>query len=305
MEAVDSTIWKIFEKFPEIVTQLSQLGPWGWVIAGILLALMAGGTIFLKVWLKNQAIKASNEKNDGNTSKAETKLPGEQGKLEPEILKGREALIKKAEERIQSAFKQMVRFVDVDAPLQGQYMTPSGFPKGAVVHYTAGRYVKTEAEAKATLADMASRGLGSLLIASDGLIYAARNVRAKEAMAHAGAGTWKGQDGLNRLLVGIEVACPGALDADGKAWFGDKIENPRDITVERDNHKVGKFARFTDDQEIALLALVLWHARNCPGFDPEWVVGHDEIAPNRKQDPGGSFSKTMPEFREILRLALQ
>lgn len=307
MEAVDQSLWDIISKLPEMLTQLSALGWVGWVIGAVLAIGLGVGTFFIHKYLKDAAVKKSEAENEKRRVDAETKLPVEQAKHEGQIQDGREELRRRVEERMGASFKQLMVFVDVDMPLRGQYGTPSGMPQGAVVHYTAGRPVLTMADAKAALADMASRGIGALLIAADGVIYAGRNVRLKESMSHAGDSTWLGQTGLSRLCVGIEVACPGILGEGNVPWYGGAaIENPRVINAadEKDNVKSGSYARFTGAQEQSLFALLAWHAKNCPDFKVEWIVGHDEIAPDRKLDPGGSLSKTMPEVRELVRMLL-
>ena len=50
-----------------------------------------------------------------------------------------------------------------------------------------------------------------------------------------------------------------------------------------------------------LMNMIRYMKAVCPDFDVEWVVGHDEIAPSRKSDPGASLSMTMPELRKIFK----
>jgi lysozyme family protein len=47
--------------------------------------------------------------------------------------------------------------------------------------------------------------------------------------------------------------------------------------------------------------LLLWLKGNQPDvFQFEFVLGHDEVSPGRKNDPGGALSVTLPQFRERL-----
>jgi len=51
-----------------------------------------------------------------------------------------------------------------------------------------------------------------------------------------------------------------------------------------------------------LFKLLRWLEYNGNGiFKLDFVLGHDEVAPSRKNDPGGSLSMTMPEFRKKLK----
>ncbi len=72
--------------------------------------------------------------------------------------------------------------------------------------------------------------------------------------------------------------------------------------VERfQNREAGWYHRYTPEQEQALTDLLLWLKTNAPAiFDFELVLGHDEVSPGRKNDPGGSLSLTMPDLRARL-----
>ncbi len=84
---------------------------------------------------------------------------------------------------------------------------------------------------------------------------------------HAGISSWNGRGNINDTSIGIEIVNPGFT----QGMLGDKIWYP-----------------FNDKQmdAIALLAKDII-VRN--KIDPDNVLGHSDIAPLRKQDPGRLF----------------
>lgn len=78
---------------------------------------------------------------------------------------------------------------------------------------------------------------------------------------HAGAGSWEGREDVNSQAVGIEIVNPG--------------------------HDLG-YVNFPDAQIEATIRLV---ADICSrqGISPKRVLGHSDIAPGRKRDPGERF----------------
>ncbi len=85
------------------------------------------------------------------------------------------------------------------------------------------------------------------------------------------------------------------------SWGKDSKVGPFRESKGEANIKKGKYQAFTSKQEAALKNFIFWLKDVNPEFDVEWVVGHDEIAPTRKSDPGASLSMTMPKFRELLK----
>jgi N-acetylmuramoyl-L-alanine amidase len=137
---------------------------------------------------------------------------------------------------------------------------------------------------------------------TDGVIYRAKNQPIDVAAYHAGASEWRGEPRLSLLCMGIEICCAGKLDEKGFSWFGEYYPTElRRASSAKDNIKAGLYHRYTPQQETSLVALCTWAKQVIPGFDFNWVVGHDEIAPKRKSDPGASLSMSMPAFREKLK----
>lgn len=190
-------------------------------------------------------------------------------------------------------------FADQDFPqsrTRGEYS--DGYPKGAIVHFTAGR----RNGLKNALTYQANQGYTYFVIDEDGNV--GQNFPLNEWGYHAGKSHWPSLgSSVSKHLVGIEVQCAGKLNSSNRSWFGVTYPEEEVRTVSaRDNMKSGKYLKYTDKQEESLTKLILWLKSNNPEvFNLDLVLGHDEVSPDRKNDPGGALSMTMPEYREFLK----
>ena len=83
---------------------------------------------------------------------------------------------------------------------------------------------------------------------------------------HAGDSSWQGRTWLNASSIGIEIVHPGYRDtAEGRHWYP---WNPQQI-----------------EQLIPLLQDILQRHN----LSPDRVIGHSDVAPQRKVDPGPLF----------------
>lgn len=125
-------------------------------------------------------------------------------------------------------------------------------PDLVVIHYTA----MGSAEAAAnTLCNPKTEVSAHYLIAKDGAVLA---LVPEELRAwHAGAGRWGAVTDVNSRSIGIELDHPG----------------------------VGPF----EDAQIVALLEVLAGIMHRWGIGPERVIGHSDMAPGRKIDPGARF----------------
>ena len=121
-----------------------------------------------------------------------------------------------------------------------------------VIHYTA---MTDCAGAARALCDPAREVSAHYLIGRDGAVF--ELVDPKMRAWHAGAGEWRGRSDVNSRSIGIE------LDNDGLSPFSASLMASLD----------------------PLLATLL------ADFDigPEGVIGHSDMAPGRKIDPGRRF----------------
>lgn len=173
----------------------------------------------------------------------------------------------------------------------GKFKTPSGKAKGLVVHYTVS--ARSASSAIGVVKYLASKGLGCPVMDEDGVIYIPEGFNLLTDIAyHAGASAWKGKTAISAYCIGMEICNWGSA---GKSK---KVTDLRTVK-KKDNMFAGTYQKYTAAQEAALENFILWLSRQSTDFDIAWVVGHDEIATplGRKNDPGGSLSMSMPEFR--------
>lgn len=126
-----------------------------------------------------------------------------------------------------------------------------------VMHYTG---MKTAEEALARLCDPEAKVSSHYTIDRDGTVY--RHVAEDRRARHAGVSYWAGVRDVNSRSIGIEIVNPG--------------------------HEFG-YIPFAEPQIAALIDLSRGILGRHPAISPARVVGHSDVAPNRKQDPGELF----------------
>lgn len=95
---------------------------------------------------------------------------------------------------------------------------------------------------------------------------------------HAGTSEWNGRKGLNKWSIGVEIAC-----------IDPAIVKRRGLPEE--------WAHYTDEQYAAIATLDAGIMTR-HGIPLEMLLGHDQIAPGRKFDPGKNFD--WPRLKESL-----
>jgi N-acetylmuramoyl-L-alanine amidase len=133
-----------------------------------------------------------------------------------------------------------------------------------VLHYTG---MKTGEEALRRLCDPAARVSAHYTVDRDGRVYA--HVPEEMRAWHAGVSCWAGEKNVNGRSIGIEIVNPG--------------------------HEFG-YVPFADVQIAALIDLSdgIVKRHNIPA---NRVLGHSDVAPARKQDPGELFPwKCLAEY---------
>jgi N-acetylmuramoyl-L-alanine amidase len=135
-----------------------------------------------------------------------------------------------------------------------------------VLHYTG---MKSGAEAIAWLANPASKVSAHYVVDEDGQVI--HMVREEQRAQHAGLSYWRGITDNNSASIGIEIVNPG--------------------------HEWG-YRPFPEEQMAALVPLVA-EIVGTYGIHPRNVVGHSDVAPARKLDPGELF-----DWERLARLKL-
>lgn len=188
--------------------------------------------------------------------------------------------------------------VEPEMKTRGKY--PKGYPEGAVVHYTAGH------SRKSAISQAQKHGWAYFVIDQPGEVYQAHPL--DRWGYHAGVSEWGAQypNGVSKHLVGIEVVCAGKLtksdDGSLRTWWGKEVPQENAILVSgKDWGDDGYYEKFTQEQEDSLVSLLFWLKTNSPWiFSANYVLGHHEVSPGRKTDPGGSLSMPMDQLREEL-----
>lgn len=186
---------------------------------------------------------------------------------------------------------------------QGKYR--KGYPEGAIVHFTAGRFDGGLSKAIDSIQDGIKNGYGYMCISQDGDVVQAQPLN--EWGWHAGISKWPSLgESVSRYVVGIEINNAGKLKKVGDkfySWYDLEIPASEVRQVDSiDNMESGYYHKFTDAQEKTLIELLLWLKRNNPDvFNFDLVLGHYEISPGRKNDPSGSLSMSVAQLRKLLK----
>ena len=125
-----------------------------------------------------------------------------------------------------------------------------------VLHYTG---MQSAAEAIDRLCDAEAKVSAHYVVEEDGTIW--RLVPEERRAFHAGVSCWQGEQNLNHCSIGIEIVNP------GHEWGYRPFPEPQMAVVE----------------ELCRDILSRWR------IPPYRIVGHSDIAPDRKSDPGELF----------------
>jgi N-acetylmuramoyl-L-alanine amidase len=168
-----------------------------------------------------------------------------------------------------------------DTPNRGGPITP----RYLIFHYTAGRSAKDSCD---WLCNSAAQASAHLVVGRDGTITQLAPFNIKTW--HAGTSHWEGLTGLNEYAIGIEMDNAGRLTKTGDrltAWFGATYPANQAIQAK---HKLDQepswWHTYTQQQIEMALKLASLLVKEYGLTD---VLGHEDIAPERKRDPGPAF----------------
>lgn len=148
-----------------------------------------------------------------------------------------------------------LRFVHCPSP--NHDARPQGAPVDMLLmHYTG---MRTSDEALARLCDPEAKVSAHYTVDRTGCIY--RHVPEDRRAWHAGVSYWAGEKNINGRSIGIEIVNPG--------------------------HEFG-YEPFPEPQIAAVIALAQGILSRHP-IPPHRVLGHSDVAPARKTDPGELF----------------
>ena len=163
-----------------------------------------------------------------------------------------------------------------------------------VLHFTTGGTAKPAIN---TLTNPKVRASAHVVIDRDGSIT--QLLPFNLVAWHAGRSYYQGRSGYNHYSIGIEMVNAGHLTKSGniyRAWYGEAF-NPSDVieAIHKNHTKPQYWHVFTSEQITATRNLCL---ALIDTYKIKHILGHDEIAPKRKTDPGPAFP--MDKFRNDL-----
>ena len=144
-------------------------------------------------------------------------------------------------------------FIDAPTPNTDARRAP---PDMILLHYTG---MQTGAEALDRLRDPEARVSAHYVVEEDGRVF--RLAPEERRCWHAGVSWWKGDTDINAVSIGIEIVNPG--------------------------HEWG-YRAFPDVQIDTVIAL-LADIRSRWTIADDRILGHSDVAPSRKTDPGELF----------------
>ena len=146
-----------------------------------------------------------------------------------------------------------MNFIEAVSPNFNERTVP---PDMLVLHYTG---MTSGPEALARLCDEQSKVSSHYLVEEDGRVF--RLVPEERRAWHAGVSFWKGESDINGRSIGIEIVNPG--------------------------HEFG-YRPFPEAQIAAVIELVA-DIRTRWSIEDGRILGHSDVAPGRKIDPGELF----------------
>lgn len=156
----------------------------------------------------------------------------------------------------------------IEAPTPNVDARRGAAPDLIVLHYTN---MASPAAALDRLRDPAAEVSAHYLIGADGTVW--RLAAEEERAWHAGVSSWRGAGDVNARSIGVELDHPG-------------------------HDRLGRCPPFAEAQMARLEALLASVTARW-GLPPEAVVGHSDVAPRRKIDPGEAF-----DWRRLARRGL-
>ena len=183
----------------------------------------------------------------------------------------------------------------IDCPKNSEKFK-NGLPDTIVIHYTAGGSARSSAY---YLAKDSVRASAHIVIGRGGEIY--QLVPFDVIAWHAGKSAYEGRSRLNNYAIGIELDNAGVLTKAGdeyQAWFGTKYQPSDVIFATHRNETTPRYWHTYTEKQIAVCNKVC--ELLIDKFSVKTIVGHEEIAPGRKQDPGPAFP--LDKFRDNLLL---
>ena len=173
----------------------------------------------------------------------------------------------------------------IACPKNSQPFANAMLPDTIVIHFTAGSSPQSSA---GYLARNDVKASAHLVIGRDGSVY--QLVPFNIISWHAGVSTYGNRTNLNSYSIGIELDNAGSLTKTGNSYissFWTTYPESETVYATHRNETVAKYWHAYTEVQLAkcrdiCIALI-------ESYKIKLIVGHEEIAPGRKTDPGPAF----------------
>lgn len=170
-------------------------------------------------------------------------------------------------------------------------------PTGIVIHYTAAGSAKATANYFATRDSKVS---AHTVIGRDGVIFQCVGLR--DRAWHAGPSAWGGRKDCNSFMLGIEIANWGLLQKRGDKFFTYLKKDPKSdpwtmpyvgpepvAAAYAGGSPTQYWEPYPEVQIQAVISCIRTMMAQHPTIVLANIVGHNDVAPERKVDPGPHF----------------
>lgn len=165
-------------------------------------------------------------------------------------------------------------------------------PRFIFIHYTEGQTVEGTID---WMLDPDSYCSSHFIVGKDGRVV--QVVPLDKQALHTGPSSWKNFDGMAPHSIGVELDSPGPIvqvDGEWISLFGKKYGEEK--AVKAPHKHGGAYTAWHPYPEAQIGKAVELCRALVQKYEIEEILGHDDISPKRKWDPGPAFP--MGEFRK-------
>lgn len=162
----------------------------------------------------------------------------------------------------------------------------TGLPDTLVIHFTAGSNLASSVD---VMTNPANKVSAHFAVGRNGDIV--QMLPTNKIAWHAGKSQYEGRTNLNNYSIGIELDNAGQLtrinNDEFRTWFGKTCAADEVVkAVHRNQTAMTYWHKYTEVQIARTFSLC---KALCQRYHIKTIVGHEEIAPVRKVDPGPAF----------------
>lgn len=161
----------------------------------------------------------------------------------------------------------------------------AGQPDTIVIHYTAGSGLTSAVD---SMCKPESKASAHLAVGRNGEVV--QLVPFNRIAWHAGVSKWKERNGLNPYSLGIEVVNWGRLDKQGNSlitWAGQTLVESEGVLLKHKNDTAPAWWQTYPQPQLDKVTELCRALKKV--YPIKEILGHDDISPGRKSDPGPAY----------------